>query len=407
MVHRTKWKQAVGVFAMVAMLSACASGSATSPASSAKRTQMSTQQLDRVITEGMAATGSRGLAVSVIDRGQVTYTKAYGVRNGAGEPLQTDTVMYGASLTKAVFGNLVVQLAQEGKIDLDASIATYLPQPLPSYNSDADARAYAPWGGLEGDERWRKITPRMLLTHSAGFANFAFLEPDGKLRIHFEPGTRYAYSGAGIMLLQFVLERGLGLDTQSELQRRFFTPYGMSRTSLKWRDDFRPNLADGFGADGKVEAHDERSRVRAAGSMDTTISDMGAFAAAYSRGAGLSATTFANTVRGRLPILTRSQFPSLQTPPQVPVFPGLAAGLGVVSFEGPQGAGFYKGGHNDTTANTWVCVEAGQRCIVILSNDVRSEAMFPAVVKSVLGETGVPWTWEYGEMAFWEPVSTQ
>ena len=48
--------------------------------------------------------------------------------------------------------------------------------------------------------------------------------------------------------------------------------------------------------------------------------------------------------------------------------PDLAAGLGVVVFRGPQGAGFYKGGHNDSTGNTWVCVEKKQRCVVILSN---------------------------------------
>ena len=46
----------------------------------------------------------------------------------------------------------------------------------------------------------------MLLTHSSGFANFSWVEPDEKLRIHFEPGSRYAYSGEGIILLQFALE---------------------------------------------------------------------------------------------------------------------------------------------------------------------------------------------------------
>lgn len=391
------------VLGLACLLGACA----TAPATQTTLNTAPTAKLDTLIGAGMTATGAKGIAVAVIDQGQVTYTRTFGVRNEAGEPLQSDTIMYGASLTKAVFAKLVVQLAQEGKIDLDASIATYLPQPLPSYNSDADARAYAPWGGLEGDERWRKITPRMLLTHSAGFANFAFLEPDGKLRIHFEPGTRYAYSGAGIMLLQFVLERGLGLNTQAELQQRFFTPYNMTRTSLIWRPDFRPNLADGFGADGKVEPHDERGRVRAAGSMDTTIADMGAFAAAYVRGQGLSAASRGDLVKGHLPIMSRGQFPTLLPPAPTQVFPGLSAGLGVLAFTGAHGAGFYKGGHNDTTGNTWVCIEQGQRCVVILSNDVRAEAMFPAIVKSVLGETGVPWRWEYGDMAFWEPIAAQ
>ena len=78
---------------------------------------------------------------------------------------------------------------------------------------------------------------------------------------------------------------------------------------------------------------------------------------------------------------------------------GLSAGLGLVTFKGPQGPGFFKGGHNDTTGNMLVCVKKGRRCAVILSNDVRAEAAFPAIVALVLGETGLPWTWEYGNAA--------
>jgi CubicO group peptidase (beta-lactamase class C family) len=84
------------------------------------------------------------LALAVVDNGQVAFTKAYGVRNAANEPLQNDTVMYGASLTKSAFAYMVMQLVDEGRLDLDRSIASYLPQPLPSYSSAADARAYVP-----------------------------------------------------------------------------------------------------------------------------------------------------------------------------------------------------------------------------------------------------------------------
>ena len=65
-------------------------------------------------------------------------------------------------------------------------------------------------------------------------------------------------------------------------------------------------------------------------------------------------------------------------------------------FRGPQGAGFFKGDH---TANTMVCVEKGQRCAVVLSNDVRAEAGFAELVRFLLGETGAPYDWEYGDYA--------
>lgn len=356
------------------------------------------KSLDETATGVMRDTGARGLAMVVIEDGRVVATRSYGARNAKGEPLTPETVMYGASLTKAAFAYMVLQLVDEGRIDLDRSIADYLPRPLTDYGDARTEDAYARWSDLSGDERWRKLTPRILLSHRSGFANFGFLEPDGKLRFHFDPGARYAYSGDGLILLQFVLEQGLGLDVGAEMQARVFAPLGMTRTSMTWRPDFAANLADGWTADGKVEAHDERSRTRAAGSMDTTLADMGRLAAAVVRGERLSAASRAELVRAQAPITTRSQFPTLQ--PELPAAErraGLATGLGVIRFEGPQGPGFFKGGHNDSTGNTWVCLEAGRRCVVILANDVRAEAGFPRLVRHVLGEAGVPWTWEYGD----------
>lgn len=109
----------------------------------------------------------------------------------------------------------------------------------------------------------------------------------------------------------------------------------------------------------------------------------------------------ADWTRGALAITTRQQFPTLlpEAPPAERF--AITAALGTVAFAGPQGRGFFKGGHNDSTANTWVCVERRRRCVLILSNDVRAEAAFPALVRSVLGETGVPYRWEYPDLKSW------
>jgi CubicO group peptidase (beta-lactamase class C family) len=346
------------------------------------------QQIDQEVQRAMSAAQIKGLAVAVIDDGRVSHVQAFGQRNDRGEPLVPHTIMYGASLTKAVFAYTVLQLVDEGLIDLDASIERYLPKPLPEYATD---RRYTPWRDLQGDERWRKLTPRILLSHRAGFANFAFAEPDGKLRIHFEPGSRYAYSGEGFILLQFVPEQGLGLDVGKEMQRRVFDRFGMRNTSMMWRADFAANLADGYTAAGKLEPHDERSKVRAAGSMDTTVDDFAKFSAALMRGEGLSPKARAEMTRAQWPITTAHQFPSLAKElPTEQRRSDLAAGLGVIVFDGPQGPAFFKGGHNDSTGNTWVCVEKSRRCVVLLANDVRAEALFPGLVKFILGETGAP-----------------
>ena len=65
-----------------------------------------------------------------------------------------------------------------------------------------------------------------------------------------------------------------------------------------------------------------------------------------------------------------------------------------IAFAVPQGPGFCKGGDNDSTGNTFVCVESKWRCVAILPNDVWAEAAFPAIVRAAIGETGAPWRWE-------------
>lgn len=368
-------------------------GLAASAAAATARSEARDARIEAEVRSAMQRTGARGIAVAYVEDGRPVFVRAFGARNAAGAPLQADTIMYGASITKAVFAYALLQLADEKKVDLDRPIAALLPRPLPDYGN---LEPYGNWGDLAGDERWRRLTPRHLLTHSSGFANFFFLEPDQKLRFHFDPGSRYAYSGEGIILLQFALEKGLGMDVGAEIRRRVFDRFGMTNSSMTWRPDFARNLADGWTADGKVESHDQRERVRAAGSMDTSIADMARFAAGFMRGEGLSRRARAEMIRPGLPITTASQFPTLQ--PEAPAakrWPSLAAGIGVVTFSGPQGRGFFKGGHNDSTANMWACLERRRRCVVILSNDVRAEAAFPALVDSILGESGLPWKWEY------------
>jgi CubicO group peptidase (beta-lactamase class C family) len=361
--------------------------------------------IDAKVHEVMTRTHANGIAVAVIAHGDVQYVRAYGIRNAAGQPLTADTVMYGTSLTKAVFAYTVLQLVDQERIKLDTPIKDDLDRPLPSYGPDpVFPDKYGPYKDLADDPRWEKITPRMCLTHSTGFSNFWFIEPDQKLHIHFEPGSHFSYSGEGMILLQFVIEhgraaQGLGLDlgglTDAEFKR-----LAMDRTSLVWRSDFAANVADGWNDKGQVREHDRRKKVRVAGSMDTTISDMAKFAAALVHGDGLSAASRAELAKPQLHITVSHQFPLFL--PDLPVSEqrkDLSAGLGCVVFDGPQGHGFYKGGHDGQTANTMVCMDDGQRCVVILSNDMRAEAGFRELVSFILGETGVPYYWEYGSFA--------
>ena len=370
-----------------------------------QRTSLPSQtEVDNVVRLMMQDTGAKGFALAVVDDGQVSQVGVYGHRNAAGAPLENDSIMYGASLTKMAFAYMVLQLVDEDILDLDRPISEYLPQPLPAYTGADMEKRYARWSDLAGDDRWKALTPRILLTHASGFSNFGFLEPDGKLRFHFDPGSRYSYSGDGIILLQFVLEKGLGLDVGKEMRTRIFQPLGMYDTSLIWRDDFAGRVADGWTAEGKSVPHDDRSKVRAAGSMDTTIADMARLVAAISRGDLLSAEAREDFSHPHLPIHSPTQFPILQADaPPAQRKKGLAAGLGVIVVDGPEGHGFFKGGHNDSTGNMAACLEARRRCVLILGNDLRAEPAIPYLVDFILGATGMPWDWEYGSAPRWTP----
>jgi CubicO group peptidase (beta-lactamase class C family) len=184
----------------------------------------------------MAAARVPGLALALVDQGEVVFEHAYGSADrDAGVALRTDTVMYAASLTKAAFAYLVMLLVDAGVLTLDAPITTLLAKPLPDYSEFAD---------LAGDPRWQRLTPRMLLSHSSGLVNWRWINDDKRLDFKFDPGTRFAYSGEGIQVLQLVVEERTGTPLAELMQRRVFDRFGMNDTSMVWRRDFECALRE-------------------------------------------------------------------------------------------------------------------------------------------------------------------
>lgn len=379
-------KPTCAVFAL-SMMAACVM---SEPAIQPGQPLPSRAQLNAEIEKLMAREDVKGLAIAVIEGDQIHHLEAYGARNVEKElPLETSTIMYGASLTKAAFGYMVLQLVDEGLLDLDRTINDYLPKPLPEYPW---------WRSLQDDPQWRSLTPRMLLSHTSGLNNLRYFEPDLDLTFHFQPGTSYAYSGEGINILQSVLEEGLRLDVNREMRRRLFDPFDMPNTSMQWREDFADNLADGYAIDGSFERHDERSYVSASGSMDTTIADQANLWRAMLLGHGLSDQMRAEWVREQFRIESAQKFPTIPMHDRVtrradPI--ELASGLGLMTWQSPSGRSFAKGGHNDWTGNLVICQEEQTRCLVMLSNSVRAEIIFPKIAEKVLGETAYPWWWTY------------
>ena len=353
---------------------------------------LTAKEADGIVTQLMREAHVTGLALAVFNANKPVYVRDYGWRDKDKQlPFGVDTVTYGASLTKGVFATLVMQLVAEGKLDLDKSIAGYLPKPLPAYEKYAD---------LAGDERWRKFTLRILLSHTSGMPNFRSVNAGGKLDIKFEPGSRYSYCGEGINLAQFVLEEGLGWKVGDLLDERIFRPLGMTNTSLTWRDTFAVDLANGHDEMETSLGHKQRGSARAAGSMDTTVSDYARFLSALMQGRLLSAKALSEMTRPQVEIFSEYQFPVAAGP----VAPrdtdenrgvGLAYGLGWgVLQRTPYGKAYFKEGHDDGWGNYAIIFGEAGTAIVVLSNSSNGERIFKALLEQLVGDTSTPWKWE-------------
>ena len=120
-----------------------------------------------------------GLSAAIIRDGKLIWNKAFGVKNNVSkEPVDTATVFETASVSKTVFAYAVMKLCEKGTLALDEPLNRYLPKPF-----------------LEGDPRLGLITARHVLSHQSGFQDWRTSEVP--LKINFNPGTDFMYSGEG------------------------------------------------------------------------------------------------------------------------------------------------------------------------------------------------------------------
>ena len=277
-------------------------------AASVKRLDGSTitsEEIDGTVTRVMRAGKVTGVGLAILNDQKIVYLKAYGQRSlGKNLPLTEDSVMSAASFSKVAFAYMVMQLVEEGVLNLDRPVSEYLPKPLPEYSDYKD---------LAGDDRWKKITARMLLDHTSGFPNWRRFEDDQKLHIHFEPGSRFAYSGEGIDLLQLVLEKVTKKPLGALMRERVFRPLGMTRTGMTWRLEFENDHAEGYDEQGQALGPQRRLRADAAGSMLTTPRDFARFLEAVMQGKRLQKETREDMLSPQIAILSKHEFPPFST----------------------------------------------------------------------------------------------
>lgn len=190
------------------------------------------------LEERMAFHKVPGVSLAIIDGGKIVFAKGYGVKEaGTSEKVDTETVFSMGSVSKIANAVLILRLAEAGVLDLSENVNSYLKRWKVPHNEYLIETS---------------VNLRGLLSHSAGlsqwgFPNFLSDEPlptivetlEGRppaktkpVRVFYKPGTRWRYSGGGVMVSQLVVEDVTAKQYANIAEELIFSPLNMTRTTF-------------------------------------------------------------------------------------------------------------------------------------------------------------------------------
>ena len=243
---------------------------AFSPAAQATpdRFQAAYQRLDEYIARHMSEVGAPGMTLALANRNGLLRTSQYGFADvKAGVRVSPETLFEIGSISKSFVAMAVLQLAEEGKLDLHKPVTSYLP-----------------W--LKIESKYAPFTTHHLLSHTSGLSGVPLLMRvvATTLRAGFEPGSRWVYSNIGYVLLGFLLEAIDKKPFVEVMRQRVFNPLGMNASVPVISNEIRERVAVGYGplqpdrpfpVRGKLGEAPWIEVPEAAGSIAATASDMG------------------------------------------------------------------------------------------------------------------------------------
>jgi CubicO group peptidase (beta-lactamase class C family) len=214
--------------------------------------------------------------VLVAEKGKIIYEKGFGLANMEWAiPNQPDTKFRIGSLTKQFTAAIVLQLVDEGKINLDGKLSDY----LSDYRKDTG----------------EKVTIHQLLNHTSGIPNYTnrpdffaefsrdpynitdFVKKFASGDLEFEPGSKYSYNNSGYSLLGAIIEKVTGKSYEAVLTERIFKPLGMTNSGYDNHAPLIQKRASGYEKrpSGYVNAaYLDMSLPYAAGSIYSTVDDL-------------------------------------------------------------------------------------------------------------------------------------
>ena len=282
--------KAIGLCIVVAMAACASVNAARAPA--AELSQAEIQQIEQAAAEWMKRHRAPALSVAIVLDGGLSWAKGFGFADPDNKIPATPTTVYRlASITKSITATAVMQLVEQGSLDLDAPIQKYCP-------------AYP-------RKQW-PITARLLLAHLAGVRHHSFFETLSPNTRHYdsvaaalnyfkdddllhEPGTEYHYTSLGYTVVGCAIEGASGTTYANYVREHIFVPAGMTRTEP---DDVTKTIKDRAKLYGKgliYKATGTFPRMTEAGALDpsdrlpagglvSTVEDLARFAIAIQQG---------------------------------------------------------------------------------------------------------------------------
>lgn len=198
----------------------------------AQSAQISFDEIDTAEVDSIFAdytTETPGCAVGVTHQGGLIFSKGYGMANlDYGIPIQPDSKFMIASISKQFTAASILMMEQEGLIDLDENLKTYIPE-LPDFETPITARQM-----LHHTSGLRDLFS-LLALNDVGLDNTTTPEATFDLisrvsKLNFEPNTEYNYSNSAYFLMSILVENLTEMTLREYADKHFFQPIGMTNT---------------------------------------------------------------------------------------------------------------------------------------------------------------------------------
>jgi CubicO group peptidase (beta-lactamase class C family) len=317
------------------------------------------EAVDTFIESQMSRHGIPGVALALIEDGKVTYTQGYGDA-GAGRPMTADTPMRIASISKSFTAVAVLRMVEQGRIELDEPVTTYLP-----------------WFEVAEPGVSQSITIRHLLNHTSGLYDLGYrrvLAPDTSLsdsvrdlrhaRTASAPGERFQYFNPNYAVLALVVEEVSGTSYAQVVNDSVLKPLGMTHSTADW-DETGAELAQGhislFGF-AIPQTPPYRPAATGADNVISTATDLASFLIAV----GVPDTR-------DVPLLKEGTFETMHARPEVEG-PGYAMGWELSEFRG-EPVGGHGGNGAAFSGSMAILTDQGSGYVLLLNEDHLIQSM--------------------------------